>query len=172
VARALHWILAVLIIGMIGYGWWMNHIPERPDRYFYRSIHADIGYVVLLLLILRLAWRLINPTPALPAGTPFWERWMARILQGSLYLVTFVVAMLGWAHSGATARPYASWFGLFKVPQFTSTDKAAAHAYEDNHILGAYILLALIVLHLLAALYRHFYRRDRVLQRMLTGESV
>ncbi len=80
--------------------------------------------------------------------------------------------MLGWAHSGANARPYSSWFGLFDVPQFTSTDKAAAHMYEDYHIYGAYILLALIVLHVAAALYHHFIKRDRVLKAMLDGKSI
>jgi len=47
VSRWLHWILALTIVGMIGFGWWMNHIPARPDRFFYRSIHADIGYLIL-----------------------------------------------------------------------------------------------------------------------------
>jgi cytochrome b561 len=172
VSRAFHWCLGVLIIGMIAYGWWMNHFPARPDRFFYRSIHADIGYLLLTLLVLRIVWRLLNPTPALPAGTPVWERWLARINQGALYLATFVVAMLGWAHSGATARPYASWFGLFDVPQFTSTDRAAAHMYEDYHIYGAYILLALIVLHVIAALYHRFIKRDGVLERMIDGKPI
>src|SRR3569833_391994 len=63
VSRWLHWILALAIIGMIGFGWWMNHVPARPDRFFYRSIHADIGYVILLLTVLRLAWRVGNTTP-------------------------------------------------------------------------------------------------------------
>ncbi|GAA0002848.1 hypothetical protein BRDID11002_28490 [Bradyrhizobium diazoefficiens] len=70
VSRWLHWILALTIIGMIGFGWWMNHIPARPDRFFYRSIHADIGYVILLLTVLRLVWRVVNPTPALPGRQP------------------------------------------------------------------------------------------------------
>ncbi len=172
VSRAFHWCLGILIIGMIAYGWWMNHIPARSDRYFYRSIHADIGYLLLLLFALRLVWRLINPSPALPAGTPVWERRLARINQGALYLMTFIVAMLGWAHSGATSRPYSSWFGLFAVPQFTSTDRAAARFYEDYHIYGAYLLLALIVLHVVAALYHHFIKRDRVLRGMIDGKPI
>ena len=89
------------IIGMLAYGWWMNHFPARADRFFYRSIHADIGYVVLLLMVLRLVWRGINPTPALPAGTSRWQRIAAHISHWALYLVTILVAMLGWAHSGA-----------------------------------------------------------------------
>src|SRR5215470_9037193 len=49
IARLFHWVLGLTIIGMIAYGWWMNHFPARADRFFYRSIHADIGYLVLLL---------------------------------------------------------------------------------------------------------------------------
>ena len=80
---------------MVGYSYWMNHFAARPDRFFHRSIHADIGYVVLLLLVLRIVWRVFNPSPALPDGTPRWERVMAWINHGALYLVTFVVAMFG-----------------------------------------------------------------------------
>ena len=52
VARWFHWGLALAIFGMIAFGWWMNHIPARADKFFYRSIHADIGYVILLLTVL------------------------------------------------------------------------------------------------------------------------
>ena len=170
VTRWFHWVLGVLIIGMLAYGYWMNHFAARPDRFFHRSIHADIGYVVLLLLVLRIVWRIFNPSPPLPAGTSRWERLAAWLNHAALYVVTFIVAMLGWAHSGARTPDYSSWFGLFRVPQFTSPDKAAARAYEDNHILGAYILMGLVALHILAALYHHFYKRDRVLMRMVDGK--
>ncbi len=172
-SRLFHWVLGIAIIGMIAYGWWMNHFPPRPDRYFYRSIHADIGYVVLLLTVIRLIWRGVNPTPALPDDTPPWQRIVARVSHVLLYLVTILVAMLGWAMSGA--RPanqnYASFFGWFNVPQFTSPDKIAAGAYEDRHIFFAYVLLALIVLHALAAAWHHFIRRDRVAMRMVRSEA-
>jgi cytochrome b561 len=171
VSRWFHWILGITIIGMLAYGWWMNHFPARADRFFYRSIHADIGYVVLLLTVIRLLWRSANPTPELPAETPRWQRIAARVSQGALYVVTITVAMLGWAHSGARTPNYASWFGLFDVPQITSPDKAAADAYEDRHILFAYILLALIMLHIVAAAWHHFVKRDRVAARMIDGSQ-
>ncbi len=170
VSRSFHWILAAVIIGMLAYGWWMNHIPARGDRLFYRTIHADIGYVVLLLMVLRLIWKIFNPAPALPSGTPRWQRVMAHISHWALYIVTIAVAMLGWAHSGAHTPDYSSWFGLFHVPQITSPDKAAANAFEDRHIWAAYVLLALIVIHLVAALWHHFVRRDRVAARMIDGK--
>ena len=170
VSRWFHWILGAAIIGMLAFGWWMNHIPARADRFFYRSIHADIGYVVLLLMVLRLIWRVLNPAPALPSDTPRWQRIAAQINHWALYIVTIMVAMLGWAHSGAHKPDYSSWFGLFHVPQITSPDKAAADAYEDRHIFFAYVLLALIVIHLAAAIWHHFVKRDRVAARMMDGQ--
>lgn len=171
VSRAFHWVLGAAIIGMLAYGWWMNHFPARADRFFYRSIHADIGYLVLLLTVLRLVWRGVNPTPELPADLPAWQRITARVSHTALYLVTILVAMLGWAHSGARTPDYSSFFGLFHVPQITSPDKAAAGLYEDRHILAAYVLLALVVLHVAAAAFHHFVRRDRVATRMIVPEQ-
>jgi cytochrome b561 len=170
VSRWFHWILAVMIISMLAYGWWMNHIPARADKVFYRSIHADIGYVVLLLIVVRLIWRSLNPTPALPSDTPRWQRVAAHISHWALYIVTITVAMLGWAHSGAHKPDYSSWFGLFRVPQFTSPDKATADVYEDRHIYAAYVLLALIVIHFAAAIWHHFVKRDRVTARMINDQ--
>jgi cytochrome b561 len=169
VSRWFHWILGTAIIGMIAYGWWMNHFPARADRYFYRSIHADIGYVILLLTAIRLVWRTVNPVPGQPEEMPHWQRLAARINHCALYLVTILVAVLGWAHSGARDPNYASWFGLFNVPQFTSPDRVAAGAYEERHIFFAYVLLALIVLHVAAAAWHHFVRHDRVVVRMVSG---
>jgi cytochrome b561 len=171
VARGFHWIIGLTIIGMLAFGWWMNHIPARPDRFFYRSIHADIGYLLLVLIALRLVWRAINPTPALPADTPRWNRIAAAASHGALYLIPLVVIMLGWAHSGARPQgDYGSFFGLFHVPQFTSPDKATADAFEDRHIYAAYVLLALIVVHIGAAAWHHFIKRDRVAARMVDGK--
>jgi len=174
VSRAFHWSLGVAIIAMLVYGWWMNNVAPRPDRLFYRSIHADIGYVVLLLMVMRLIWRLVNPVPALPQTTPRWQKLAARVSHGALYGVTIVVALLGWAHSGAHSPDYADWFGLFRVPQFTSTDKAAAAFYEDWHITTAYVLVGLLAVHIAAAVYHHFINRDDVTARMIghVGASV
>ena len=156
IARFFHWCFSgFTILGMLAFGWWMNHIPPRPDRFFYRSIHSDIGYAVLLLTVLRLIWRGLNPTPALPSDTPRWQRIAARINHGAIYAAVILVTVLGWAHSGARTPDYSSWFGLFHAPWITSPDKAAAHAYQEQHIFLAYALLALIVVHFAAAAWHH-----------------
>ena len=171
VARSFHWILGAIILGMLAYGWWMNHVPPRPDRFFHRSIHADIGSLVLMLMAVRLVWRGLNPRPALPSDTPRWWRIAAQVSHWAMYAITILVAMLGWAHSGAHTPDYADWFGLFRVPQITSPDKAAPRAYEDRHIFFAYVLLALIAIHVAAALWHHLVKRDRVTSRMIDGAA-
>ncbi|MGY3276071.1 cytochrome b561 [Bradyrhizobium sp. S3.7.6] len=107
----------------------------------------------------------------MPPETSRWQKIAAHVSHGALYLVVILVAMLGWAHSGARTPDYSDFFGLFHVPQFTSPDRAAAGAYEDRHILFAYVLLALIAIHVVAALWHHFIRRDRVVARMVADEA-
>lgn len=170
ISRLLHWGLGFVIIGMLGYGWWMNHIAARPDRLFHRTIHADIGYVVLLLMVVRLIWRAMYPVPAPPPESPVWERVAAKLSHLSLYAITIVVALLGWAHSGAHKPDYASWFGLFRVPQFTSENKANADFFEDWHIWTAYVLIGLVALHILAAIYHVAMKDDDVVSRMTVEE--
>ena len=169
-ARAFHWSLGLIIIGMLAFGYWMNHFAARPDRFFYRQLHADVGYLLLVLMVLRLVWRIFNPAPALPQGTPLLERAAAHAVHAALYLLTFVVVFLGWAMSGAHKPHYDSWFVLFRVPQFGSENPDAANTYEHRHILLAYVLLGFIVAHVLAALFHHVVRRDRVLMRMVDGK--
>lgn len=167
VSRGLHWGLAVVIIAMLGFGIWMNHFVPRPDRLFYRTLHADVGYVVLALMLLRLVWRGINPVPALPTTMPAWQRFVAHVTHVALYVLVIAVALLGWAHSGAHTPNYADWFGLFKVPQFTSPNKELADQFEDLHIYAAYLLGGLIAFHWLAAYYHKFLKHDLVMDRML-----
>jgi cytochrome b561 len=170
-SRAFHGILGIAVIAMLAYGYWFNHFVPKADKLFHRSIHADIGYVILLLMVLRLIWRGLNPVPAPPDGSRMWERAVAHVNHWALYATTIVVALLGWAHSGAHKPDYADWFGLFRVPQFTSENKDNARFFEHWHIWLAYGLIGLVVLHFVAALYHRFIKRDRVVARMMSGAS-
>ena len=125
-------------------------------------------------MVLRIIWRAVNPTPALPADTPRWQRIAAydqprRTLSRHLHRDH---AGLGAFRCARPQGDYGSFFGLFHVPQFTSPDKATADVvYEDRHIFFAYMLLALIVLHTAAAVWHHFIKRDRVAARMVDGQA-
>ena len=105
------------------------------------------------------------------------ERVAAKATHWAFYILMVLVPLSGWTYVSsqwADGKPLnvpTLWFGLFQVPQFTSPDKVAASAYEDRHILFAYVLLALIVVHVAAALWHHYRKRDRVLARMVDGEA-
>src|SRR5260221_14262505 len=105
-SRAFHWVLGIIIIGMLAYGWWMNHFPARPDRFFYSSIHPDIGYVVLLLTVLRLVWRGVNPTPALPDDTTRWQRPAVPLSHRARSALTVLAGLLGWGRIRSRTPDY------------------------------------------------------------------
>ena len=71
-AIALHWVVALLVIGPFGLGLWMDEVPARPDRPFYYAIHASIGITLLALILVRFAWGRYS-TPVRPDGTPAWH---------------------------------------------------------------------------------------------------
>ena len=78
-AKLLHWLGAVLILLLLGHGWWMTHMTPRPERLANYAGHAALGYDFVALLVVRLLWRWMNPVPALPADLQPWERRAARL---------------------------------------------------------------------------------------------
>src|SRR4051812_26321187 len=95
-AKALHWIGALAILILLGHGWWMTHMPPRPERLANYAWHAALGYDLLVLVVLRVVWRWFNPVPALPADSRPWEVWSARLGHIGLYALTFATTVVGW----------------------------------------------------------------------------
>ena len=195
VAIALHWLVAIVAVGLFGLGLWMRGLTYYDSWYDPAPyVHKSIGVLLLLTLSARLAWRLASPTPRpLPTLKPFEHR-TAVIVHGLLYALLFAIMSSGYLISTADGRPI-EVFGLFQVPA-TLTDvdldalrtalghwleqlglpKAAATVnglpkQEDLagaiHLYLAYTVIALASLHALAALKHHFIDRDRTLMRML-----
>lgn len=157
IAAALHWIMALLIIPMVLFGEEMMEIEreagEAAEALFKPSIHVSIGVLILVLSIIRLGWRLANPPPPYPAEMKAWEVALAKVT-----VVLFYALMLGMPFSGwfALASEIAkhpelaqiSVFGLFQLPIAPALGLPA----RAMHGLGSNIALALIGLHILAAL--------------------
>jgi cytochrome b561 len=172
-AKSLHWVGAILILLLLGHGWWMTHLaPRGPGRLEHYAGHAALGYDFLALLVLRLLWRWTHAVPALPADMPRWERLAAHANHIGLYLLMFITTVLGWALAGTVRTPFnKDAFGLPVPLIYVSQDRAMHRLLEDWHKYMAYTLLALIVLHLLAALRHHFVKHSNVLRRMWFGSS-
>ena len=169
VAIALHWLLALLIVGALGVGLYMTDLPFSPTRLKLYNWHKWAGITILVLSALRLLWRLTHRPPAdLPM--PAWQARAAHLTHGLLYLLFFAVPLLGWAFSSASGYPVV-WFGVLPLPDLVGKDEALAETFKRLHELSAYGLAALVLAHVGAALKHRFIDRDRLLSRMWPGNS-
>lgn len=163
VARALHWILAILIIGNLAGGLLHDALEGVVEV---MPIHKATGLLILALAVFRIVWRLTNRPPPLPGHVHGLERTAAQAAHAGLYALMLVMPLTGWIFSSAGKWPL-SFYGLFDVPKlpFTKGDPIVGAAHEGHEILG-WVFLALIVLHIAAALRHHFVLKDNVLRRM------
>ena len=170
VAIALHWLLAFALIGIFSVGLYMADLPFSPARLQLYSWHKWAGITFLALSLARLLWRLTHRPPALPLqvarAMPAWQ-WLAY--QGThvaLYLLFFVVPLVGWAYSSAAGYPVVL-FGVLPLPDFVPADKALAALIKPWHEISAFALIGLAALHVAAAVKHHWVDKDGLLQRML-----
>jgi cytochrome b561 len=166
VAIFFHWTSAVLIVtvGILGllHDSWPHSIQAK-----WINIHAVLGLVVWALLMLRLAWRLSHRPPGLPADVGEFSRRTSYPAHLLMYLLMLVIPVFGIITFIWHGRVFD--FGVFRIDPKVASDRAIFHPTEDIHGYLAYALFALIIVHVLAALWHHFVRRDGVLLRMLPG---
>ena len=166
-AIVFHWILAILALTMIGLGLSMTEIPKgTPDRAFYFNLHKSIGITTALLVIARLWWRAKNPPPPLPTSMPAWEIQASKISHALLYMCLIVMPLSGFAATQFT-KYGVKYFGLFKIPPMGSENKVVYDLLQGVHGVTATLLIALVVIHVLAAFKHLLINRDKVFQRML-----
>ena len=164
-SKAFHWLIVLLIISQ-----WV--IAERADelkglaKLEALALHKSFGMTILMLAMLRLAWRLMNPTPDLTTETKPWERVLAKISHLLLYALIFAMPLTGWMMSSAKNYPV-SWFKLFQFPDLVAPAEQTFHQMHDLHHLLFNVLVGVAVLHAVGALKHHFIDRNDVLKRML-----
>ncbi len=173
-AMALHWLLALMLVGMFGMGVYMTDLPFSPTRLKLYNWHKWLGVSVLLLSGVRLLWRATHRAPALPAAVrhamPAWQTRAYHATHHLLYVLFFAVPLLGWAYSSAAGFPVV-WFGQVALPDLLSADKAVAELIKPLHKFSALALMGLAALHVAAALKHHWMDRDGLLQRMWPGRA-
>jgi cytochrome b561 len=171
IAMLFHWLLALMIVLAWGLGWYMADLPFSPSRLKLFSWHKWLGMTILLLAALRLLWRLRHPAPALPAAMARWETMLAHLSHGAMYLLFFAVPLAGWARSSAAGFPIV-YLGLVPLPDLVGKDKALAASLTQAHAVGAWLLGALIVLHVAAAIKHAVVDKDGVFSRMVPGRAL
>ncbi|MFG6448737.1 cytochrome b [Roseateles sp. BYS180W] len=164
-AILLHWVMAVGLLGAMGFGLYMTELPFSPTRLKLYNWHKWVGIALLGLSVLRVVWRLTHRPPAdLPM--PAWQARLAHLTHGAMYGLFLAVPLVGWARSSAAGFPVV-WLGVLPLPDWVPRNEALAHTLKEAHELLAYTLLILIALHVAAALQHAWVARDALLQRML-----
>lgn len=176
VAMALHWLIALAVLTNIGLGLYMADLPNSdPTKFQIIQFHKSVGLTVLVLSLLRVAWRLANPVPPLPANMNPLLKKFARATQFLLYVLIVAIPLSGWLMVSASPLGLpTSYFGLFQWPHVwfladmtRAGKKAIVGLFLETHEFLAWSAIVLVTLHVAGALYHQFVRRDDVLKSML-----
>ena len=166
-SKWLHWLIAIVVITMLSFSFFLGDVPDKYQSLAY-MIHKSLGLCVLFLMILRFIWINYSGKPALPASVSTWEKRVSRLVQYSFYLLLIAMPVCGWIMSVAAGRA-PTFFGLFSMPLPIAKNKPLAELMELSHKTIAWLLIALIILHVAGALKHHFIDKNNILKQMLTG---
>lgn len=172
-AIVLHWLIAAIFIGQFALGFVMVRLNSQRTAFELIQLHKSLGFLLLGLVILRIAWRLGNPAPALPRSVGPFERRTAPLAHLALYAFQLALPLSGWALVSVSMLEIPSMpFNLFVMPNLPLAESDAAESlWAAAHWYLAYAGIALVALHALAALRHHFWLKDAVLARMITPSS-
>jgi cytochrome b561 len=165
VAKLLHWLTALLVLGMLGVGLWMVGLPISLTKLYVYAWHKWIGLTVLVLTVLRLMWRIYSPPPPLPATVVAWERRLAPWGHGALLVLLLAMPVSGWLMSSAGGVSVV-WFGILPLPDLVPRDPLTFTMLRTVHHWLAWTLMAVLALHLAAVVHHDLFRRDGIFRRM------
>jgi cytochrome b561 len=165
-AISLHWLMALLIVVAFPVGVVMHNMALSPDKLRMMSYHKWIGVTIFLLLLARLAWRLLHKPAPMTAHMPAWQQKAAGAIHFLLYVLMVAIPLSGWLMSSAKGFQTV-YFGVLPLPDLLGKDKALGEQLGEVHEMLNVTLLVLFVLHVAAAIKHHFMDRDDTLIRML-----
>ena len=167
VAKALHWTMAAMLIGMLALGVYMHELPLSPEKFELYALHKSIGVTVLALALFRLGWRMFDRPPAPVASIPPEQAKLAAAAHWALYFCMVAMPITGWCMAAASGTPVDLFDTGLLLPNPVSADDDLRIAFRILHDMVGKLLMALIVIHLGAALKHHFHDKDATLRRML-----
>jgi len=166
-----------MILFQVGLGWWMNQVlPDHtPLQRAAESVHISFGLTILLLVLVRIVWRLTHPAPPLPEAMAGWERVLARSTHALFYLLMLALPLTGWALVSLGNHPISFWglpwphlpgvHALFGV----NPPKPVRHSLVHVHVfILIWVVVVNLALHVAGAL-KHQFDGHPVLWRMTTG---
>jgi cytochrome b561 len=165
-AIALHWLIALLLLGQFAFGLILGDIPRgTPERGMYVNLHKSSGMVIGLLILLRIGWRLTHAPPPLPAAMPAWQRQASRLVHAALYLCMLMLPLSGYLASNFSKHGV-KFFNVVRMPPWGPDDKTLYAAFNQVHHLAALLLALFVAVHVLAVAKHMLIDRDGLLLRM------
>jgi len=168
IAKTFHWLLFMMLIFSMVAGNFLADMPKGPDKLEAMGLHKSFGAVILMLISLRLFWRLMNVLPSLPQEMSKSQIFKAHAMHWVLYVFMFAQPVSGVMMSQASGYPV-SFFGLFDFPTFLDKSPALAESFHTAHGIIWMVLGVAALGHIAAALYHHFMIKDDVLKKMTFG---
>jgi cytochrome b561 len=169
VNKHFHWIMAVIIIFNFILALILDDFPKGPMRSFLFSIHKSTGILVIILLIPRLLWRLVNTVPVSLGNVKTLNK-LSKYVHYFFYFILLVVVLSGWTYSSARSGPF-EVFGLFTAPALIENNQVVASIAKEIHGISVYIFITVLGIHVLASLLHHYIFKDKTLKRMWYGDS-
>lgn len=168
-SKIFHWGIVVLFLIQFYLIFWKRYmLPENSPLagYYINGLHKPIGILTLIFVLLAILWKLINVKPTFPFNMTLWEKFAARSVHLLLYASMLIMPLSGIGMTEAAGRPL-NFFGWYEIPQFIEMNKNLSQFLFEIHETTAFIIIALVTVHILAALKHHFINRDTVLKRIL-----
>ena len=164
-AIALHWLMAWIIIAVYFLGLSIEALPVGPDRIQVIGWHKWLGVTIAFLWGFRVLWRAGHRPPPLPSTSPAWQNNVSHLVHITLYILMIAIPVSGWLMSSAKGYT-TNFFGLFDLPNLLTKDKELGHTLKEIHEVLANSLIALVGLHIGAALKHQIIDKDNLLDRM------
>ena len=168
-AKVLHWLMAILLFGLLALGFYMHDLPLSPDKLKLYSWHKWAGVTAFLLLAVRLLWRLTHRPPALPESMPKLMQFAAHAGHLLLYGLMIAIPLSGWLMSSAKGFQTV-YFGLLPIPDLLDKNKELGDLLALVHKSLNLLFVAVLAGHIGAALKHHFIDKDDILTRMLPNK--
>jgi cytochrome b561 len=165
VAKSLHWLMALLILGLLVLGTYMSELPLSPQKLELYAWHKWAGVTIFLLVWLRLAWRVAHRPPGLPASLSPRMRLAAHAGHAALYVLMVLIPLSGWLMSSAKGFQTV-WFGVLPIPDLIGKDRLLGEILQQVHEALSSLLMLTLAGHVAAALWHHFVLKDDTLRRM------
>ena len=166
-AKVFHWLVVALLLVQYPIGWLMPDIHRNMKPGAAMTFHVSVGMTILVLIVLRFAWRLTHPVAPDSSLSP-WQRLSSEAVHWLLYALVLATTVTGWLF--ASFRGWSmSFFFLAPMPMLASNNPAAGKAIDGLHQATEWALLLVLGVHVGSALAHRFIYRDRIMQRMLPG---